>query len=381
MQNDVNQKPSSSYLDGHPLPFVSVCTPTYNRRPFIEAIKTCFKNQTYPQKRMEWIIIDDGTDKIGELFNDIPNAKYYSYDEKMPLGKKRNLMHTKAKGDIIVYMDDDDYYPRERVSHAVGELMRNPRALCAGSSEIYIHFNHIDKMYQFGPYGPHHATAGTFAFRKELLKTNKYDDSACLAEEKVFLNDYTVPFVQLNPVKTILVFSHEHNTFDKKKLLVNRDEHFVKETNKTVDDFVKEPELKQFFMSDIVTRLNEYDPGKPSMKPDVLQQMVELEKKRQQEALERNKGKIVVKEQDGRARVLETAEVINLLKQQNTMILKLQEDLDNRDLEIKLLKYELEKYTKSKEQDTESVAPIDIDIGVHLDIQETDILVQINDIN
>ena len=63
------------------------------------------------------------------------------------------------------------------------------------------------------------------------------------------------------------------------------------------------------------------------------------------------------------------------------MILKLREDLDNRDLEIKLLKYELEKYTKSKEQDTESVPPIDIDIGVHLDIQETDILAQINDIN
>ena len=63
------------------------------------------------------------------------------------------------------------------------------------------------------------------------------------------------------------------------------------------------------------------------------------------------------------------------------MILKLQEDLDNRDLEIKLLKYELEKYTKSKEQDTESVPPIAIDIGVHLDIQETDILAQINDIN
>ena len=30
---------------------------------------------------------------------------------KMTLGKKRNLMHEKSKGDIIVYMDDDDYYP------------------------------------------------------------------------------------------------------------------------------------------------------------------------------------------------------------------------------------------------------------------------------
>ena len=60
---------------------------------------------------MEWIIIDDGTDKIKDLVQDIPNVKYFAYDEKMPLGKKRNLMHEKSEGDIIVYMDDDDYYP------------------------------------------------------------------------------------------------------------------------------------------------------------------------------------------------------------------------------------------------------------------------------
>jgi glycosyltransferase involved in cell wall biosynthesis len=49
------------------LPMVSICTPTFNRRPFIPMIIKCFEHQTYPKDRMEWIIIDDGTDKIGEL--------------------------------------------------------------------------------------------------------------------------------------------------------------------------------------------------------------------------------------------------------------------------------------------------------------------------
>ena len=31
-------------------PFVSVCTPTFNRRPFIEMMFQCFRNQTYPKK-------------------------------------------------------------------------------------------------------------------------------------------------------------------------------------------------------------------------------------------------------------------------------------------------------------------------------------------
>ena len=54
------------------LPMVSICTPTFNRRPFIPMIIKCFEHQLYPKDRMEWIIIDDGTDKIGELVSHIP---------------------------------------------------------------------------------------------------------------------------------------------------------------------------------------------------------------------------------------------------------------------------------------------------------------------
>ena len=39
---------------------------------------------------------------------------------------------------ILLYMDDDDYYPSERVSHSVNKLVKNPKALCGGSSEIYL---------------------------------------------------------------------------------------------------------------------------------------------------------------------------------------------------------------------------------------------------
>ena len=87
-------------------------------------------------------------------------------------------------------IENDDYYPPQRVSHAVSMLESHKSALCAGSSEIYIYFNEIDKLYQFGPYGERHATAGTFAFKRELLRDgNHYDDDAALAEEKKFLKD------------------------------------------------------------------------------------------------------------------------------------------------------------------------------------------------
>jgi len=262
------------------LPFVSICTPTFNRRPFYPAIIKCFENQTYPKDRMEWIIIDDGTDKIEDLVKHIPQVKYFKYDKKMNLGKKRNLMHEKSKGDIIVYMDDDDYYPPERVSHAVETLQKNPQALCAGSSEMYIFFKHIRKMYKFGPYGPNHSTAATFAFRRELLKQTRYEDNAALAEEKLFLKNYTIPFVQLDSMKSILVFSHVHNSFDKKTLLETPSP-MVTISEKTVDDFVKEPVIKTFFMETIDGLLENYEPGRPIHKPEVFEQMEEMKQKRE----------------------------------------------------------------------------------------------------
>ena len=304
-------------------PFVSICTPTFNRRPFIENIIRCYKNQTYPKNRMEWIVVDDGTDKVQDAFSKhkIPNFKYFAV-EKMNLGGKRNFMHTKTKGSIIVYMDDDDYYPPDRVEHAVERLQENPDALCAGSSELYVYFKTLKKMVQFGPYGPNHSTAGTFAFRKTLLDDTKYDDDAALAEERRFLKDYTIPFVQLDPMKTILVFSHEHNTFDKRELLKQPESHVMKTSNKTVDMFIQkdfEAPIKKFFMEDIDGLLDKYEDGLPKNKPEVIKQTQEIREKREkmqeeitQKELNAHTG-IIINVENGEKKNLTKQEVVNLL--------------------------------------------------------------------
>lgn len=262
------------------LPFVSVCTPTFNRRPFIPFMIKCFEHQTYPKDKMEWIIVDDGFDPVGDLVAHLPYVKYYRYETKMTLGKKRNVMNSKASGSMLVYMDDDDYYPPERVMHAVETLLANPKALCAGTSEMHVYFKHIQKMYQFGPYGPNHSTAATFAFRRELLSQTKYDETSCLAEERVFLKEYTIPFVQLEPCKTILVISHEHNSFDKRTLL-DEPNQFMNVSPLTVDNFIREPEMIQFFMKDVDSLLAVYEPGSPVHKKDVNDQIIALKEERE----------------------------------------------------------------------------------------------------
>ena len=315
------------------VPFVSILTPTFNRRPFIQTIIECVRNQTYPKHRMEWVVVDDGTDKIEDLIRqaqlDPIQIKYIPLAQKVALGKKRNISHENAKGSIMVHMDDDDYYPPERVAHAVEILQKNPNALCVGSSEIYIYFKHIQKMYQFGPYTPTHATAGTFAFRRQLIENNRYQDEAALAEERAFLKDYTVPFAQLDPMKTILVFSHIHNTFDKKTLL-DKPDPMVKLSDKTVDQFIRKPEekhIKEFFMNRIEPLLKDYDPGHPKWKPDVAIQMEQLKKEREEmmKKMQEQNGcpQIMINQPGLPPRPLAPQEIVQLLQDQQIQMQKL----------------------------------------------------------
>lgn len=309
-------------------PLVSVCTPTFNRRPFIQTMFECFRNQTYPKNRIEWIIVDDGTDKIKDLIEtaNIPQIRYFEIENKMLLGAKRNFMHEKCNGSIIVYMDDDDYYPPDRISHAVEKLQNDKEALCAGSSEIYVYFKTMKKMMQCGPYGPKHATAGTFAFKKELLSKTRYNDTAALAEEKAFLKDYTIPFVQLDPLKTILVFSHDHNTYDKRKMFDTSHPNFFKESTKTVESFIQyedEKPIKKFFLKDIDGLLKNYDPGLPKMKPDVLEQMKVLEKEREDmiKEMAKKQGSPIMMNVPGEApKELSPQQVVQLIQQQQQAI-------------------------------------------------------------
>jgi glycosyltransferase involved in cell wall biosynthesis len=361
----------ASIINGKYYPLVSVCTPTFNRRPFIPIMFECFKNQTYPAHRIEWIIVDDGTDKIEDLVqaSGISQIRYFRLEKKMSLGEKRNYMHTHAHGNIIVYMDDDDYYPPERISHAVERLSEDKTALCAGSSEIYIYYKHIHKMYQCGPYGPNHATAGTFAFKIDMLKKCKYEDHAELAEERAFLKNYTIPFVQLDPFKTILVFSHNHNTFDKKKMLENPHPQFCKESPRIIEDFIKyehEAPIKKFFLEDIDAILSKYPLGEPNMKPGVLEQIKKIDEERKTMMQMHQQGgggpgEKILMHRDGESPIeLTIPQVIDIMQKQQEHIQALTLQLQEKDGIIQNMQKELAKkyiqsssatsYTKKSEE-------------------------------
>ena len=66
-------------------------------------------------------------------------------------------------------------------------------------------------------------------------------------------------------------------------MLDNPNPNFIKESDKTVDSFIKsesEVNIKKFFLEEIDEKLKDYEPGEPKMKPDVLKQMAEIDVQR-----------------------------------------------------------------------------------------------------
>lgn len=238
-----NNLPKSSEF-----PTVSIITPTYNRRKFLPWLIRSIQGQTYPAERIEWLVYDDGEDKIYDILEPHiakMNIRYFRSETKLKIGAKRNRMHKEAKGEILVVMDDDDYYPSCRVSHAVTRLKQCKTEL-VGSSRNHLFFTDDKSIWEVGPYGPNHATFGTFAFLKTLVEKTSCDETVAFAEEMSFTKKYSIPLGQLDPMKTMLVLCHSGNTFNKHSLRTNPSPS-VRKTNIKLVTILKDKVMRDFY--------------------------------------------------------------------------------------------------------------------------------------
>jgi len=105
-------------------PLVSVIVPVYNGAKFIaEAIKSvCMQNY----EPLEIVIVDDGstddTSVIVRSFNDIR----YIRQENHGVAAARNTGITESRGELIAFLDADDYWSHNKLNIQVGCLLRHP---------------------------------------------------------------------------------------------------------------------------------------------------------------------------------------------------------------------------------------------------------------
>jgi WD40 repeat protein len=88
------------------------------------------------------------------------------------------------------------------------------------------------------------------------------------------------------------------------------------ESDKKVEDFIKEKKLLNFFVNEIEDALVNYKPGVPSMKPDVLEQIKTLTASRNEIA---KQGQLC-HEVNGKQEILKPEEIVTILSQQDATI-------------------------------------------------------------
>jgi glycosyltransferase involved in cell wall biosynthesis len=222
------------------LPLVSVLTPTRDRRAFLPQLLRYFNSQSYPADRLELIVVDDGRDRIDDLLplHD-PRVRYEHLDVRIPLGTKRNRLVELSRGDILVHMDDDDYYPPDRVERAVRTL-QSTGAEVVGKSEIAFWDAESGGIHLYPKVGPKHVSAGTMAYPRAYWDKQKFAPDAH-TEERQFLNNFTAKVAQLacEPWEVLLCISHGGNALPKNTGLPK--------LPLTLADIIPDPEVRAFY--------------------------------------------------------------------------------------------------------------------------------------
>lgn len=227
----------------------------------IQVLFIMIQRQTYKNIK-EWIIVegsqlkadaDKNKDNIKQFIAEIKTQvhftiKYIEYTGKK-LGGLRNVGNTSCSGDIIVCMDDDDYYPRERVEEAVKKLTFS-NYLIGGVSDIYMYDVFLDKLFKFNKgFLNNHSTNNCMAYKKKYLLDHKHDPNKEFAEEGHFTFNFTSPLVKLDPRKTIICISHDINTVSKTYFCLGALDGTIK-----ILDEIKEP-ITNYIEEDIFQKM------------------------------------------------------------------------------------------------------------------------------
>jgi len=116
-------------------PTITVVIPVYNTQEYLEECLTSIKNQTF--SNIQVLIVNDCTPDnsmaIAEKFVESDNRFQIIHHEKNKgAGGARNTGISNAKGKYISFLDSDDTYPLDSLSHLYDSIIKNDADLVLG---------------------------------------------------------------------------------------------------------------------------------------------------------------------------------------------------------------------------------------------------------
>lgn len=173
-------------------PLVSCIMPTADRRNFVSRAIRLFQRQDYPQ--LELIVVDDGGDSVRDMMPPDPRIVYERLPARSSVGTKRNAACARARGEIIVHWDDDDWYPADRVSRQV-QALQDANADVCGSSIVYYYDSDTARAFRYNYQGGTAWVAGnTLAYRRSFWLAKRFLDVQ-VGEDARFVMGSPIPAI------------------------------------------------------------------------------------------------------------------------------------------------------------------------------------------
>jgi glycosyltransferase involved in cell wall biosynthesis len=221
IKNDTDNSYLPKLLENDYYPMVSVVTPTFNRDYLFDIAIFNWNNFIYPKNKIEWIILDDSSrDSIKKLKKKLPKdsrIKYYTCKKIDTISKKRNKVNELASGDIIVHVDDDDYYPPDSIINRVRSLLTYSKK-CVGSSSVNC-INLLDNtcFKTGGGYSDNTiiTAEASLCYYKKFWQEQGYDENIKSEECKAFLKDRTNDYIDLHSAFVMIAITHSKNMSDR----------------------------------------------------------------------------------------------------------------------------------------------------------------------
>lgn len=202
----------------------------YKRNPLLRLLTQCIESQT--KKPNEWIIVEgsstkEDADQNALFISDMKKTcmisiVYVPFQDGTKLGGLRNRGNQACSGDIIVCMDDDDFYPSTRIEHVLERFHQFPTFNIAGCTNMVLYDFSSRTLYQCRGYHSNHSTNNAMAWKKSYLNHHQHDKEKTFGEESSFTNQFSEPMIQLSPLHTVITSCHSSNTFDKTNVLQNQ---------------------------------------------------------------------------------------------------------------------------------------------------------------
>ena len=189
---------------------VSVMLPTYNRRSFLPTAIEHFRAQDHPNR--ELIIVDDGSDRVGDLVPSDDSIRYIRLDPRRTIGAKRNLACAEARGDFIIHWDDDDWAAPWRMRYQVEQLSASSVSVC-GLDRLFYYEPSAGRAweYQYSSSAKPWVAGNTLCYRKSFWLAHPFPDIDLAEDARFVWQAQSHEVLRLNDSRFIVAFIHDSN--------------------------------------------------------------------------------------------------------------------------------------------------------------------------